>query len=63
MSDRNLITETLNRLPYDLTLEEMREELDILIAVRESRKASAEGRVVTLDEAKQRAMTWNSKSS
>lgn len=63
MSDRKLIVETLRRLPYEVSLEELREELEIMIAVRKSREASAEGRVMSLEEAKRRAAEWNLKSS
>ena len=61
MSDRNLITETLNRLPYDLTLEEAIEELSILAAVRKAEQEIEEGKGIPHDEAKRRIAEWRSK--
>src|SRR5262249_16837193 len=58
MSDKQLIIEALQKLPDDVSFEEVREELEILAALRRARQASAEDRVWSLEDAKQRAAQW-----
>ena len=58
MSDKQLILEAVQQLPDDVSFEEVREEIEILAALRRARQASAEGRVYSLEEAKQKAAQW-----
>ncbi len=58
MSDKQLIMEAIERLPDDASFEEVREEIEILAALRRARQASAEGRVYSLEDAKQKAAQW-----
>jgi hypothetical protein len=58
MSDKQLILEAIERLPDDASFEEVREEIEILAALRRARQASAEGRVYSLEDAKQKAAQW-----
>ena len=60
MSDKQLILEAIQTLPDDVSFEEVQEELDVLAALRRARQASAEGRVCSLEEVKQRAARWTS---
>jgi hypothetical protein len=61
MSDKQLIMEAIEKLPDDVSFEEVREEIEILAALRRARQASAEGRVYSLEEAKQKAAQWTLK--
>lgn len=63
MSDKQLILEAVQKLPEDVSFDEIREEIEILAALRRARQASAEGRVYSLEEAKQRAAQWTLQSS
>lgn len=58
MSDKQLILEAIERLPDDVSFEQVREEIDILEALTRARQASADGRVLSLEEARQRAAQW-----
>jgi hypothetical protein len=58
MSDKQLIMEAIEKLPDDVSFDEVREELEILAALRRARQASAEGRAYSLEEAKQKAAQW-----
>jgi len=61
MSDKQAILEVVQKLPDDVSFEDVREEIEILAALRQARHASAEGRVYSLEEAKQRAAQWTLK--
>jgi hypothetical protein len=61
MSDKQMILDALQRLPEDVTFEQVREEIEILAALRKARHASAEGRVYTQEEAKRKAAQWTLK--
>jgi hypothetical protein len=61
MSDKQVILDALQKLPEDVTFEQVREEIEILAALHRARQASAEGRVYTLEEAKRKAAQWTSK--
>jgi hypothetical protein len=61
MSDKQTILEAIQKLPEDVSFDEVREEIEILAALRQARQASAEGRVHTLDEAKRKAAQWTLK--
>jgi hypothetical protein len=58
MSDKQLALEAIQSLPDDVTVEVVREEIEILAALRRGRQASAEGRVYSLEEGKQMAARW-----
>jgi hypothetical protein len=59
MSDKQLILKAVQKLPDDVSFEEVREEIEILAALRLARQASAEGRVRSLEEAKRHAVSWS----
>jgi hypothetical protein len=61
MSDKQLILDALQRLPEDVTFEQVREEIEILAALHRARQASVEGRVYTVEEAKRKAAQWTLK--
>ena len=47
MSAKDSVLDAVRRLPDNVSLEEIREELEIFIRLRAAEKASAEGRVTT----------------
>jgi predicted transcriptional regulator len=61
MSNKELVIETLRRLPEEATLEEISEQIAILAAIRRGEAAAAEGRLISHEEVKQRSSTWTSK--
>jgi predicted transcriptional regulator len=61
MSNKELVIETLRRLPEEATLEESSEQIAILAAIRRGEAAAAEGRLISHEEVKQRSSTWTSK--
>ena len=54
MSNKELVMETLRRLPEEATLEEISEQIAILAAIRRGEAAAAEGRLSSQEEVKQR---------
>lgn len=61
MSDKELVVEVLGRMPESATLEEIREELAILAAIRRGDAAAAADRVVSHGEVVQRSAAWIAK--
>lgn len=61
MSDKQMILEAVQKLPEDVTFEQVREEIDILAALARARQASAEGRTCSLEEARRKAAQWTLK--
>ena len=51
----------ISRLPARATTQRVRETVDILAALRESERASAEGKVFSHDEVVRRFRTWRKK--
>ena len=58
MTDKEAVLDALNRLPENVSLEEITEELQIMAAVRRGREAIAEGRTKTQEEVKQLVDSW-----
>lgn len=52
MSDKQLALETLRRMPEEATLEQIREEMAILAAIRRGQAAADAGRVIAHEEVK-----------
>lgn len=61
MSDRQLILDTLNRLPHEVTLEEAIEELSILASIRKAEQQLDEGQGISHEEVTRRIAEWNSR--
>lgn len=60
MSNKELVMETIRKLPEDVTLEKISEEIAILAAIRRGKLAAEEGRVVSHEEIIQRVASWTS---
>jgi predicted transcriptional regulator len=58
MSDKDLVRETLQKLPEDATLEEISEEIAILAAIRRAEKAIDDGRVTAHEDVVKRFASW-----
>ncbi len=63
MTAKELVIERTRELSDDATLEEIVDELQILVAIREGQKAVAEGRYITHEEMKRRIGEWRSERS
>lgn len=63
MTAKELVIERTRELPDDATLEEIVDELQILVAIREGQKAVAEGRYITHEEMKRKIAEWRSERS
>ena len=61
MSDKELVIDALRRLPEDVTLDKISEEISILVAIHRGESAAAAGRFVPHSEVKQRSQGWTSK--
>jgi predicted transcriptional regulator len=58
MSNKELVIETVRKMPDDSTLDEISEEIAIFAAIRRGEKAADEGRMVPHEEAMQRLSKW-----
>jgi hypothetical protein len=60
MTDKEAVIDALQRLPENVSLDEIAEELRIMAAVRKGRSAVAAGRVKTQPEVEQMFKSWAS---
>lgn len=60
VSAKQLVFETLRRLPDEATLEQISEEIAILVAIRRGQAAADAGQVISHEEVKRRSGTWTS---
>lgn len=58
MTDKQAVIDALSRLPEDVSLDEITEELLIMAAVRRGRADIAAGRTKTLEEVEKLAESW-----
>jgi predicted transcriptional regulator len=61
MSGKELVLETLRKMPEEATLDEISEEIAILAAIRRGEAAAAAGKVVPHEELRQRVPSWRTK--
>lgn len=59
MSAKELILKTVRKMSDKMTIEEILEELAILAAIRQGEEAADEGKVISHQEMKSRAKSWN----
>jgi predicted transcriptional regulator len=57
-SNKELVIEAIRRLPEDLSLEEISEQIAVLAAIRRGEEDAEAGRVVTHEEVKTRLASW-----
>jgi predicted transcriptional regulator len=58
MSSNEIVIDVLRRLPEEVTLEEICEEIALQAALRRGERAAEEGRVMAHDEVKRRSAEW-----
>ena len=58
MTDKQLVLDTVHKLPDDTPLEKISEEIEFLVAVQQGLKALDEGRVVSHEDVKARVASW-----
>ncbi|MDZ4688562.1 MAG: hypothetical protein SH850_26110 [Planctomycetaceae bacterium] len=61
MTVKDMVLETVQQLPADVTLDQVIDELATLAAIERGQTAAAEGRVTPHADFKQQAMQWTSK--
>jgi predicted transcriptional regulator len=54
MSNKDLVIETVRKLPEEVTIEEICEEIAMLAAIRRGEQAADEGRVISHEEVKRK---------
>ena len=63
MSDKQSVLEAIRRLPDEVTLREIRDEIDFLAAVREGEQQADQGRLIPLEQVEKNLQSWLSKSA
>ena len=61
MSNKEIVIEAIRKLPEELSLEEIAEEVAVLAAIRRGEDDADAGRTIPHDEVKKRFQTWISK--
>jgi len=61
MTNKEVVIETVRRLPEDATLHQISEEVAILAAIRKGEEAADAGRVIPHEEVKKKLAAWTSK--
>jgi predicted transcriptional regulator len=61
MSDKEVVLETLKRLPEAASLEEISEAIAILAAIRRGEADARDGRILSHADLKQRSTAWTTK--
>jgi predicted transcriptional regulator len=61
MSNKEAVIEIMRKLPEEVTLEEIVEEIQILAAIQQGEKEVREGRVISHEDVKQRLASWLTK--
>ncbi len=61
MSAKELVVKTVRKMSDELSMEEILEELSILAAIREGEDAADARKVISHEEMKKRAKSWNTK--
>jgi predicted transcriptional regulator len=58
MSDKELVVKAVSRMPDAATMDEIREEVAILAAIRRGKSAADAGRVVSQSEVRAKSAQW-----
>lgn len=59
MSAKDLVIDAVRKMPDKVTLDEILEKLEILAAIRRAEEAAERGKVISHQEMKRRAESWN----
>jgi predicted transcriptional regulator len=63
MSDKQSVLEAIRRLPDEVTLREIRDEIEFLAAVREGEQQADQGRLIPQEQVEKNLQSWLSKSA
>jgi predicted transcriptional regulator len=58
MSDKQSVLEAIRRLPDEVTLREIRDEIEFLAAVREGELQADQGRLIPLEQVEKNLQSW-----
>jgi predicted transcriptional regulator len=61
MTAKELVINTLKKLPEETSIEEILEEIEILAAIQQGEDAADAGRVISHEEVKNMVTSWTSK--
>jgi len=61
MTDKQLALETISKLPDDISIGEIAEDVEILAAIRQGEADIAEGRFKTHEEVEKMLASWTTK--
>jgi predicted transcriptional regulator len=61
MSNKEIVIEAVRKLPEELSLEEIAEEVAVLAAIQKGEEAADAGQTIPHDEVKRRFQEWISK--
>lgn len=61
MTDKELVINTLKKLPEETSIEQILEEIEIFVAIRRGEAVADAGRVISHEEVKKIVATWNTK--
>lgn len=61
MTDKELVINTLKKLPEETSIEQILEEIEILVAIRRGEAAADAGQVISHEEVKKIVARWNTK--
>lgn len=61
MTDKDLVMETLKKLPEEISIEQILEEIQILAAIRRGEQAADAGKVIPHEDVKKMVAAWTSK--
>ena len=61
MSDKEVVIETVQKLPASATMEDISEEVAILAAIRRGEVAADAGQIISHEEVKKRFASWTTK--
>ncbi len=61
MSAKQLVLDAIHRLPDDIDLHDIAEEVAFMAAIREAQQQIKEGKVISNDEMKRRIDSWVSR--
>lgn len=61
MSTKQIVLEAVSQLPEDATFERIKEEIEILAAIRRGQEDVAAGRVVSHDRVRELVRQWTTK--
>ncbi len=63
MSNRELVIDLVNKLPEDVSLDEIVRKIAFISGVNEGLAQSERGEGISIEEARRQLMTWTTKSS